>query len=340
MKKRKILTGLGLLALPVVLLCIVFQKQLAHTWKEVVSLTSNNPHEYRSRTLKRPVTFTNQMFLSPEDYAARNNAPNGEYIRTGSNVKASVISVGIRPFLPYSLQLELHVSCSVETEPVAWPTLAWPRVQLKIEYYVLLFDQRERGWCGTEYFENQKLAIQRENIPEHLKNYFPEWPAAKPMEIEFNTKLKSTIHNDVITLTNTGKEPVQLSKGAYHSVMYFIIDENGGMWFIDQLDDPSWIQFRSETSIPLGTLLNMSQRIRTVRKERKKEVVREPGDDTTGPTESTPLNVIEPLASYEFPLPTVARPDKAKENLKCSLFFVILGENDKIIHIFETPCEK
>ncbi len=343
MKKRHLLIGFGLLALPVVLLCIVFQKQLAHTWKEVVSLTSNNPHEYRSRTLKRPVSFTNQMFLSPEDFAHRNKAPNGRSIKTSFNYDIWSFPVG--PFLPYSMELLWWFSFSIDSSNSIWPDFSLPKLSFDDCYFSRVKDLRNRlvrygpnwepiDWDGT-------LVVPKENYPPHLVELFPEWPQSKMVEIELNPKVKLTLNSNILTVTNTGSDRVMLSKNSLHAFLNLIIDENGGIWFIEELDYHWGCMFYP------GDLKPIDYRPKHVRNTLEKRQFEErrllsQAEQMVGKRfrPVSPSDAIEPLESYIFELPRITRPDGIDAKLKCSVFFVILGENDKIIHIFETPCEK
>ncbi len=331
MKKRKLLIGFGLLALPVVLLCIVFQKQLAHTWKEVVSLTSNNPHEYRSRTLKRPVSFTNQMFLDTEEYIARNKAPNGEWIETRYDPNSTFLSSPRRIFSPYSMQLHWNFSIAVETRTDG--LFAIPTIQFEENYSlsgVYSHQPRKDSSAGVVLnLMGQEVMLPREKIPDDLRHFFRDWPAPQVLEIAINPNLKSTFNKGFITLTNTGKDTIKLSNN-HCTAACLILDENGRLWFLDTVDSK-------------GVFL-LGCREQTPSNDPVSNIEAETSEDDQNPRRNgrtlIARKTFEPLESYTLELPTLSRPHGIDAKLKASVFFVIVGENDKIIHIFETPCEK
>ncbi len=261
MKKRNLLIGLGLLALPVVLLSSIYFDRLERGYREI--FPPNDPLAYQSKSLKCKISFTNQMFLDDYHFEEYHFNPNGYEDQYGKNTG-----------LPY---LKLATEPSIE---------------------------RRTDNLGR--------------VSELPKN----WPEERSLEIELNPNLESWLEDGLVIVTNTGKETIQFSTLTEISTMWFIFDERGRLWYLGDAGSTTenFIKRRDRVQAKISNLDDYNK---------YKKIMYEAQPSYIEPQESIPYFVPD---DKDFP------PKELK--LKASIFFVILGENDKIIHIFETPCEK
>ncbi len=301
MKKRKILIGLGLLALPVVLFGIIFWERVEKTYHDFFTVPPSDPNEYHCKTLRRPIVFTNQMFLNEHWYRAYHFNPDGVVV-SGSGVakkwKSGLPYTRTGKKIPHILRREDRMRPYVVNQD----GMQIPFGETKVVYL-------------DEYPNAEELLI------EELQYLPKDWPEEKSLEIELDPNIESLSVDGLLIVTNKGQQPIRFSTHYANPTMNFVFDDRGRLWSLGQAKIPAYLA--KEHSLMLRSWIP---------NEKQEEQDRKEFDELTPKS-------IAPQESIEFVF-QISHHLIKERNLKASSFFVILGDNDKIIHIFETPCEK
>ncbi len=308
MRKHPLLFGFALLLSPVMLLSIIYFDRLEKEYREI--FPPDDPLAYRSKSLKCKVAFTNQMLTDPELFASYHYNPKGETRFEGC--------VGDNSGLPLRSKANRR---PLQDMPVCFGG--------DMRFWVLW--EPEQPDFSDDAVEVRIDCIPIDNLG-HARSCLPQppkpdptpkdWPVEQPLEIELNSKLRSTLQDGIVTIKNTSNEPIYLSNKFARPAVTFTFDEEGRLWHLE-----STLTTEQLNAIEgIDILENGTPSPKTIEKVLQDK--------------QYAVTCIEPKKSIYFVLPVLSHHYKyMTKGHKLVQCIVLVGDNDKIIHVFERPCD-